>query len=44
MSVAAAFGGVLPPKFKLVAYNDVGVALAASGNSAYIRGLYHTIA
>lgn len=44
MSVAAAFGGVLPPKFKLVAYNDAGVALAASGNSAYIRGLYHTIA
>lgn len=44
MSVAAAFGGVLPPKFKLVAYNDVGVALAASGNSAYIRGLYHAIA
>lgn len=44
MSVAAAFGGVLPPKFKLVALNDAGVALASSGNSAYIRGLYHTIA
>lgn len=44
MSVAAAFGGPLPPKFKLVAYNDAGVALAASGNSAYIRGLYNVIA
>ena len=44
MSVAAAFGGILPPKFKLVAYNDAGVSLAASGNSAYLRGVYHTIA
>jgi hypothetical protein len=44
MSVAAAFGNVLPPKFKLVAYNDAGVALAASGNSAYIRGQYQTVA
>lgn len=43
-SVAAAFGGVLPPKIKLVAYNDAGVALAASGNSAYLRGLYQSIA
>lgn len=43
-SIAAAFGGPLPPKVKLVAYNDAGIALAASGNSAYIRGVYNTIA
>ncbi len=43
MSVAAAFGNVLPPKFELVAYNDAGVALAGSGNSAYLRGVYNTV-
>ena len=39
-SVAAAFGGVMPPKWKLVAYNDVGVALASSANAAQYRGVY----
>jgi len=39
-SVAAAFGGVLPPKWKLVAYNDTGVSLAASANAAQWRGVF----
>jgi hypothetical protein len=44
-SVAAAFGGVIPPKFKIVIYNDNSTtALASSGNSAQYRGVYNTIA
>lgn len=39
-SVAAAFGGVMPPKWKLAAYNDSGVSLAASGNAAQYRGVF----
>lgn len=39
-SVAAAFGGVLPPKWKLVAYNDTGVTLASSANAAQYRGVF----
>lgn len=39
-SVAAAFGGVLPPKYKIAAYNDVGVSLSASNNTAQYRGVY----
>jgi hypothetical protein len=39
-SVAAAFGGVIPPEFRIVAYNDSGVALASSGNSAQYRGVH----
>ena len=42
MSVAAAFGGSLPPKFKLVIYNDLGVTLASSGNSVQYVGTYLT--
>lgn len=39
-SVAQAFGGVVPPKFKLVMFNDAGIVLAASGNSAQYRGVH----
>jgi hypothetical protein len=41
LSVAAAFGGVLPPEFQIVAYNDAGIALASSGNSAQYRGVWY---
>ena len=41
-SVALAFGGVLPPKWKIVVENATGDALAASGNSAQYRGVYST--
>jgi hypothetical protein len=42
MSVAAAFGGVLPPKWGLVILNYSGAALAASGNTVTWRGVYAT--
>jgi hypothetical protein len=35
-SLAAAFGGVLPYATRLIVKNDSGVALAASGNDAYV--------
>jgi hypothetical protein len=41
-SVAQAFGGVVPPEFKVVLQNDVGIGLAGSGNSVQIRGVYAT--
>lgn len=44
MSVAAAFGGVLPPKMQIIAKVDDGVALAASGNSAQYVGVNQTVA
>lgn len=34
MSVAAAFGGTLPPRFKVVVLNDSGASFNSSGNSA----------
>ena len=40
MSVAAAFGGVLPEKWGLFLINDTGAALAGSGNAVYYRGIY----
>ena len=43
-SVAAAFGGVLPPKWGIVIMNYTGAALAASGNSVSYRGVYATVA
>ena len=45
MSVASAFGGVIPPKWKVVLYNDNSTtALAASGNSVQMRGvLYQSV-
>jgi len=42
MSVAAAFGGVLPPKWGLVVINYSGAALAASGNTVKYRGVTAT--
>lgn len=41
-SVAQAFGGVVPPKFKLVIFNDAGVSLSSSGNSVQVVGVYAT--
>src|SRR6185437_15375226 len=43
MSVAAAFGGNLPPKMQVIAKIDDGVALAASGNSAQYVGVNGTV-
>lgn len=34
MSVALAFGGTLPPRFKVVVLNDSGAAFNSSGNAA----------
>lgn len=39
MSVAAAFGGVLPPKWGVVVVNHSGAALQPSGSSAFWRGV-----
>ena len=44
LSVAAAFGGVLPPYWGLVIINHSGAALAASGNTVKWRGLTQTVA
>ena len=43
MSVAAGFGGVLPPKWGVVIINHSGAATAASGNSVTWRGVYRTV-
>ena len=43
MSVAAAFGGLLPPFWGLAIMNRSGAALAGSGNTVKHRGLYTTI-
>lgn len=43
MSVAAAFGGILPPKWGIVLINYSGAALGASGNSVTYRGVYRTL-
>lgn len=42
-SVAAAFGGILPPKWGVVVMNFSGAALAASGNTVTWRGAYSTV-
>jgi len=39
LALAAAFGGNLPPKVTLTAYNDAGVSMAASG----CTGQYRTV-
>lgn len=43
LSVAAAFGGVVPPKVTVYAKIDDGVALAPSGNSAQYIGINETV-
>lgn len=35
-SIANVFGGVVPPYFKIVVYNDAGASLASSGNSGRV--------
>jgi len=40
MSVAAAFGGVLPDHWGIIAVNKSGATLAAAGNSAFYQGVY----
>ncbi len=44
LSVAAAFGGTLPPKWGVVLVNHTGAALAASGNTVTWRGIKRTVA
>lgn len=44
MSVAAAFGGILPTKWGIVVINYSGAAIAATGNRASWRGVYNTVA
>jgi hypothetical protein len=44
MSVALAFGGVMPAKWGLVIINYTGAAIAASGNSVTYQLLTHTVA
>jgi len=43
MSVAAAFGGVLPQKWGVVVMNYSGAAIAASGNSVNWTGVSATV-
>lgn len=39
-SVASAFGGIVPAKWGIIIKNQVGVALSASGCSAFYQGVY----
>ena len=41
-SLAAAFNGSVPLKFKIAIFNDAGVALASSGNSASVLPIFYT--
>lgn len=44
LSVAQAFGGILPPKWGIVIVNHSGAALAAAGNSVKWRGVHFNVA
>jgi hypothetical protein len=43
-SVSAAFGGSLPPYFKIICKNDSGAALAASGNTLFTSTIIGNVA
>jgi len=43
MSVAAAFGGALPPKWGIIIVNHSGAALKSSGSSVTWRGVRHGV-
>lgn len=40
--LAAAFGGLIPPQFKVAVLNDAGVTLASSGNSGRVLPIFFT--
>lgn len=42
MSVAQAFGGIMPREWKLLIYNDTGQSLESTGNTAQYTGVYMT--
>lgn len=42
-TVAQCFGGVMPAKWGLIAVNNSGAALAASGHSANYQGITYTV-
>jgi hypothetical protein len=44
MSVAAAFGGVMPQYWGICVVNNSGAALGSSGNSAMYQGIYAQVA
>ena len=44
MSVASAFGGILPIKWGIIVVNYSGAAYAASGNTVKWAGVYRTVA
>lgn len=41
LSIAAAFGGFLPRKWKVVIQNQTGIALAATNNAVYYTETYY---
>lgn len=43
VSVAGAFGGLLPPKFALFVTHSTGVNFAASGHQITVKGAYETV-
>lgn len=43
VSLAGAFGGVLPPKVALFVTHSTGVNLAASGHQITVKGVYETV-
>lgn len=43
-SIAARFGGVLPPKFAIFVAQSTGTTLETSGNQVTTKGVYETVA